>query len=104
MKEVKSISKAELKKLIRNEQKVLIIEVRSPEEYKTQHLPMSNNLPIEHQESRKLEFEEDVTIVTVCGKGGGRSESAAKFIQSNYSNEVFPLEGGTFGWFDETQK
>jgi rhodanese-related sulfurtransferase len=104
MKEAKSISKAELKNLIHHEQKVLVIDVRSPEEYQTQHLPMAINLPVGHLESRKLDLEEDVTIVTVCGKGGGRSESAAKFIQSNYSNEVFFLGGGTFGWFDEPVK
>lgn len=102
MKEAKSISQSELKSLILNGQKTLVIDVRNPEEYQTQHLPMAINLPVEQLENRKLDLEEDVTIVTVCGKGGGRSENAAKFIQSNYSNEVFFLEGGTFGWFDES--
>lgn len=39
MKEAKSISQSELKSLILNGQKTLVIDVRNPEEYQTQHLP-----------------------------------------------------------------
>lgn len=104
MKEVKSISKSELKKLILNEQKVVILDVRSHEEYETQHIPKAINVPIEQLENGNFTIENDLLVVTVCGKGGGRSESAANYIQSNYSNPVYFLEGGTFGWFDEILK
>lgn len=101
MKEAKSISKSELKKWILNEQKVVILDVRSHEEYETQHIPNAINVTIEQLENGNVTIENDLLVVTVCGKGGGRSESAAKSIQSYYSNIVYFLEGGTFGWFDE---
>lgn len=102
MKEVKSISKSKLKKLILNEQKVVILDVRSHEEYEIQHISNARNVTIEQLENANFTIENDVLVVTVCGKGGGRSESAAKSIQSNHSNVVYYLEGGTFGWFEST--
>jgi len=104
MKNTKCISQSRLKEMILKNQKVIIVDVRSQEEFKELHIPNAINITIEELESRKLDFEEEIIIVTVCGKGGGRSESAAKYIQSNYSNPVYFLEGGTFGWFDETLK
>jgi rhodanese-related sulfurtransferase len=104
MKEAKSISKSELKKLILNEQKVVIFDVRSPKEYETQHIPNAINVTIEQLENSNFTIENELLAVTVCGKGGGRSESAANYIQSNYSNTVYFLDGGTFGWFDESLK
>lgn len=100
MKEAKSISKSELKKLILHEQKLIILDVRSHEEYETQHIPKAINVSIEQLEKGNFTADTSFSIVTVCGKGGGRSESAANYIQSNYSNAVYFLEGGTFGWFD----
>lgn len=100
MKEAKSISKSELKKLILNEQKVVIFDVRSLEEYETQHIPNAINVSTEQLENSNFTIENDLLIVTVCGKGGGRSESAASYIQLNFSNVVYYLEGGTFGWFE----
>lgn len=104
MKEAKSISKSELKKLILNEQKIVILDVRSHKEYENQHIPNAINVTIEQLENGNFTIEDDLLVVTVCGKGGGRSESAAKSIQSNYSNVVYYLEGGTFGWFGESLK
>jgi rhodanese-related sulfurtransferase len=101
MKETKSISLTELKKLIQTGQKVLIIDVRSQEEYNSLHIPNAINSTIEQIEKGELNFKKDTIIVTACGKGGGRSESASRYIQNNYSQDVYFLEGGTFGWFDE---
>jgi rhodanese-related sulfurtransferase len=101
MKETKKISQLELKELIQNGQKLLIIDVRSQEEYDKQHIPNAINSPIEQIEKGELDIEKDTIIVTACGKGGGRSESASNYIQKIYSQDVYFLEGGTFGWFDE---
>jgi len=99
MKERKNISQLEVKELIQKGQKVFIIDVRSQEEYNKQHIPNAVNVTIEQIEKGELNIEKDTLIVTVCGKGGGRSESASNYIQNNYNQDVYFLEGGTFGWF-----
>ena len=101
MKKTKSISQLELKELIEKGQKVLIIDVRSQEEYEKQHIPNALNITIEQLEKGELNLDKDTLIVTVCGKGGGRSENASNFIRNNYNQDVHFLDGGTFRWFDE---
>jgi rhodanese-related sulfurtransferase len=102
MKELKSITKSELKRMMHTDQKVVILDVRSLEEYDAQHIEKALNISIEQLKNTNSSIEKDVLVVTVCGKGGGRSESAANYIQENYSNAVYFLEGGTIGWFEET--
>lgn len=104
MEPAKCITQSKLKELILKKQKVMILDVRSQEEFRERHIPGAVNLSMEQLQSGKLNPEKEVTLVTVCGKGGGRSESAANYIQSNYSNPVWFLEGGTFAWFEETLK
>lgn len=101
MKETKSISQSELKEMIQRDQKVLVIDVRSSEEYNKQHIPNAIHIPIEQIEKEGIVVEKDTIIVTVCGKGGGRSESAANSIRNSYNQNVYFLDGGTFGWFGE---
>ena len=41
----------------------------------------------------------DALIVTVCGKGGGRSERAASMLRDRGFSWVRSLCGGTDAWF-----
>lgn len=95
-----SISADELKQMIDNKENLFVIDVRSKEEYLEYHLPMAGNLPIDIIESGRFIPEPLKKIVTVCGKGGGRSERAANYLRDNTTNEVYFLEGGTFGWIE----
>lgn len=92
-----SITQDELNQLFESK-KPMIIDVRSREEYDNNHLPIAGNLPIEIIESGKFIPEPGRIIITVCGKGGGRSEKAAKYFTDHFQNETYFLEGGTFGW------
>lgn len=96
-----SITLAELKQLLSELKNILIIDVRSKEEYFEAHIPFAGNLPVEIIESGAFIPEPDKIIITACGKGGGRSERAANYLCENTNNKVYFLEGGTFGWFEE---
>lgn len=100
MEKTKSISQSEVKELLKEGQNVLIIDVRSREEYEKQHIPDAINISLEQLEKGALNIEKDTIIVTACGKGGGRSENASNYIRHNYNLTVYFLDGGTFGWFD----
>jgi rhodanese-related sulfurtransferase len=99
MEKKKSINLAELNQLL-NSNGVTVIDVRSEEEYKEKHIPGAINIPVESIESELPGIDLRKVIITACGKGGGRSERAAKQIRENHSSEVYFLEGGTFGWFE----
>lgn len=104
MEKKNSISPAELWQLLNTGKKVTVIDVRSKEEYDTQHIPFANHLPVEEIEQGNLSPEAESIIVMACGKGGGRSERAATHIQNTGKNECYFLEGGTIGWLENEKQ
>ncbi len=94
-----SISLAELILLLNNKNQLMMLDVRNKEEYKEKHIPFAGNIPIEIIEAGNFTPEPNKIIITICGKGAGRSKRAAKYLRENSINEVYFLEGGTFDWF-----
>lgn len=95
-----SKSKTELENLISKDDKLVIIDVRSIEEFNQQHLPKAINIPLDQLEAESKQFIPNVLYVTVCGKGGGRSEQAAQLL-NNSGFKAYFLQDGTLGWFEE---
>lgn len=95
-----TITRAELKQLLNNKNNIMVIDVRNKEEYNEKHIPFAGNLPIEIIEAGNFIPEPGKIIITACGKGGGRSERAAKYLRESSNNEVYFLDGGTFGWVE----
>jgi rhodanese-related sulfurtransferase len=56
------------------------------------------SIPLDQIGSRWTEVPRDVLVVTVCGKGGGRSEHGAQELRDRGFNEVRSLCGGTDAW------
>ena len=92
-----TITLTELKQLLHNKENIMVIDVRGKDDYMKNRIPFAGNLPIEIIEAGKFIPEPNKIIITVCGKGGGRSESAANYLRENNNNEVLFLDGGTFG-------
>lgn len=95
-----NITRAELKQLLNNQNSLMVVDVRSKAEYNEKHIPFAGNLSIELIEAGNFIPEPGKIIVTACGKGGGRSERAAEYLRNNTKNEVYFLDGGTFGWLE----
>lgn len=79
---------------------LVIIDVRSPEEYAEKHIPAAINIPLKELESRSKELSKQAIIITACGKGGGRSAQGAALLQQLGFGKANYLCGGTFGWFE----
>lgn len=97
-----NITRAELNQLLNNKNNIMVIDVRDKKEYNEKHIPFAGNLPIEIIEAGNFIPEPGKIIITACGKGGGRSERAAKYLREHNKNEVYFLEGGTFEWLANT--
>ena len=94
-------AKATLQQLLKlSPQLVTIVDVRNPEEFEAQHIPGAINIPLNEIESRSKELSKQATIVTACGKGGGRSAEAAAVLQQIGFDKANYLCGGTIGWFE----
>lgn len=77
---------------------VKVIDVRSLDEYKQQHIPSAIHLELAKLDLAELLFDKADVLITVCGKGGGRSaEAVTKLRQMGFKNANW-LCGGTLGW------
>lgn len=97
-----SISVNELQKLLHTTSMLLVIDVRDAVEFKSKRLPFTGNMPLSDIVGGNYIPDNGKTIITVCNKGGGRSEKAANYLRENFVNPVYYLEGGLEAWFQLT--
>lgn len=77
---------------------VRVVDVRSPEEYASGHLPQAINIPLSELLERARSWSPKERIITVCAKGGGRSAQAAQVLRDMGFGRTWWLCGGTVGW------
>ncbi|HEU5249244.1 MAG TPA: rhodanese-like domain-containing protein [Thermoanaerobaculia bacterium] len=77
---------------------MLIVDVRSPTEFAAGHVDGAVNIPLDVLEARAPEIPRDALVVTVCGKGGGRSAQAADLLRARGFASARSLCGGTEAW------
>ncbi len=95
----KCIAPEVLKEKLKSENTIIIIDVRSFDEYTEKHIPAAVNIPLPLLEKETMHFNKEIFYVTACGKGGGRSAEASEIIvKSGYVSTW--LCNGTFGWFE----
>ena len=91
----------ELRERLRRGEELVLIDVRSTEEYASGHIDGAINIPTDQLAARLGEAPSDVAIVTVCNRGGARSCGAAKQLQGLGYGNALPLRGGMRGWRDD---
>lgn len=102
---VKELKSSELKEMIHagNGRKPIIIDVRTPQEWKqTGVIPGSimmtpNQLEIELD--KNLDLNKQRPIVVVC-RSGVRSKRVAKKLMKRDIEDVFNLKGGIIAWYN----
>ena len=83
---------------LRGASSAVIVDVRSPEEFAQGHVEGAINIPLDALALRASELPRDAPVVTVCGKGGGRSERAAEQLRASGFPSARSLCGGTRAW------
>ena len=110
-KEVKNGKKAEYKKITSDEakkmietQKVIVVDVRTLEEYTEGHIPNAISVPletIENEAETKLKNKDDLILV-YCRSGRRSREAALRLIEKGYTNVID--FGGIQDWNGEVVK
>ncbi|MEB1083484.1 rhodanese-like domain-containing protein [Citrobacter portucalensis] len=89
-----------LRELVRCDEKVVIVDVRSPEEFAAGHVEGAINIPSDQLAAQAGVLPVDANIVTVCNLGGARSCNAAKQLHQMGYEKAVPLQGGTRAWLE----
>ena len=75
-----------------------LIDVRDADDYAAAHVTGAVHIPLSGLEARVDEIPAGKTPVTICGKGGGRSDRAAELLRAQGFASARPLCGGTLAW------
>ncbi len=93
-----NINVVELKeKMQRKEKGIVYLDVRTPMEFKSNHIQGFKNIPVDQVPNRINEIPKDKEIVIIC-QSGARSSSAARFLKQNGYDNVINVSGGMGAW------
>ena len=101
--DVKSIEPEALLETLKTKQdEVLVLDVRSSEEYASGHVPGAVHIPYDELESRidEVKARQPDRIVVYCERGGRAGKAEATLQAAGYE-EVYDLEGHMKAWREE---
>lgn len=90
-----SIDYEAAKTVLKNDKNAMLIDVRSPQEYKEGHLDGSINFPLYDLErnSEKILKNKENTIILYC-QSGSRSKKALEILKEQGCTNIYQIEGG----------
>lgn len=93
------IAPAELRAWLDAHDAPLVLDVRSPAEFETAHIPSSYNVPLDtlHEHRERLARHLDEHVVLVC-RSGMRAQQAERAFAGVGLPNVHVLEGGVSAW------
>jgi rhodanese-related sulfurtransferase len=84
----------------RMDEKVLIIDVRTPAEFKQERIEQAVNKPLDSIEKWVNELPKDKTIYFVC-RSGSRSGIAQRIAAQRGYTDAYNMAGGMIAWHRE---
>lgn len=95
---IPSLNAQELADKIKNDNNLLLIDVRSPGEYQFDgHIAGSRLLPLQTLSQRMAEIPKDKTIICIC-RSGNRSQVACEQLSHAGYTDVINFRDGMVGW------
>ena len=84
-----------------NEENSIVVDLRSPEEFKNSHIVNSINIQFDSNFLNGIKSvckNNNVNFLLVCPSGGSLSNKAAKIISKEGFCNIYKLQGGFGGW------
>jgi rhodanese-related sulfurtransferase len=99
--EAKDVSPDEAEKLLAENPGMIVLDVRTPEEFASGHVPGAQNVPIDELASRtgELEAQREREVVVYCERGPRARKAADALVAAGFT-DVKLLAGHMSGWRD----
>lgn len=96
---VKNVNGEEAYKLINEDKELIILDVRSKEEYDNGHIPGAKLLPVQVLSMRIDELDEyiDKPILIYCATGGRSPRAVGTLVENDFDN-IYHLNRGISSW------
>ncbi len=103
-KTVPLISPAELQQLLSNDQKIVVLDIRSEKEFVVSHIEGAELIDYDTFNKKKVkDFDKNAKVIVYCSVGY-RSERIGEKLQKMGFSDVQNLYGGIFMWKNEDHK
>ncbi len=103
---MKNLDNKSWEKAQKEDQKSIILDVRTPEEYEEKHIPSSKLIDVKDAQKFVEEIEQldkSKAYYLYC-KAGGRSAMACSIMEQMGFTDVSNLEGGITEWHGEVEE
>jgi len=87
------------KRIDAKDDSLVVLDVRSPEEFAAGHVPGAINIPSSHFPARIAELPSNKEVVVYCATGI-RAEKAATSLRENGFTRLLHLQGDMTGWIE----
>lgn len=91
------VSAEEARRLLQQDRRMLVIDVRTSREYARGHIPGARSIPLAELSRRLDEVARDRTVLTVCLSGHRSATAGAVLLQAGFA-DVRHLAGGMMHW------
>lgn len=78
-------------------EEVIVLDVRTPEEYNSGHIPGAELVPLQIIEGMSEELDKDKHYLIVC-RSGNRSQQAADILSGKGFKNLYNMTGGMNEW------
>lgn len=82
---------------------VVILDVRTEEEYASGHIPGAMLLPLQQLQERMNELKKDETYIVVCRSGNRSAQASELLVKEGFTN-IYNMTGGMNEWKGEVEK
>ena len=83
--------------LAENPEQIILLDVRTEEEYNAEYIPVAINIPLSDLENRLDELDKSKTIIVYC-QSGGRSRTASDMLAKHGFASVYNMLSGINAW------
>ena len=96
---MKTISPAELQKILAAQPDLPLLDVRTPVEFAEVHVPQARSIPLDELDPAALNLPKDQPVFLLCRSGQRATKAAEKFAKAGFTQPVV-VAGGTLAWID----
>jgi rhodanese-related sulfurtransferase len=96
---MKTITPAELQKLLAVQPASPVVDVRTPVEFAEVHVPQAQSVPLDELKPDALPYPKDKAVYLLCRGGQRATRAAEKLAQAGFSQPVVVI-GGTLAWIE----
>ncbi|WP_224983777.1 rhodanese-like domain-containing protein [Geomonas agri] len=94
-----NVTSKQAQALLAKTPKMVLLDVRTPDEYRQAHLKGARLIPLGELNRRVQEVPRDRPVLVYCAVGA-RSSTAASYLASKGFRQIYNMTDGIVGWYN----